>query len=166
MCYIYALPPPPSSSLVAEFGSLYDQYEVRNRLAADWTSCCCVCTCLTLPSPPSHTPLPSALCPLPSAPPSKQGDYYWFEIVQMGKKMLLTGALVLLKSEEGLSNILVGILVCLFYLLAVTNTKVSHTQTNKKKFVYFVEFILRHEKGVGVFVRVHSMCVWCVVFFV
>jgi hypothetical protein len=64
----------------------------------------------------------------------------------MGKKMLLTGALVLLKSEEGLSNILVGILVCLFYLLAVTNTKVSHTQTYKKKFAYFVEFILRYEK--------------------
>ena len=41
----------------------------------------------------------------------------------MAKKMVLTGALVLIKSEEGLSNILVGVLVCLFYVVLLTNYK-------------------------------------------
>ena len=52
-----------------------------------------------------------------------QGEFYWFELVQMAKKMILTGALVLIKSEEGLSNILVGVLVCLFYVVILTNFK-------------------------------------------
>ena len=52
-----------------------------------------------------------------------QGEFYWFELIQMAKKMILTGALVLIKSEEGLSNILVGVLVCLFYVVLLSNFK-------------------------------------------
>ena len=54
---------------------------------------------------------------------SHQGEYYWFELVQMAKKMILTGALILIESENSLYNILVGIFCCLFYIIILTNYK-------------------------------------------
>jgi hypothetical protein len=47
-------------------------------------------------------------------------NYWWFELVQMMRKMLLTGGLLIMSS--GTTQILVGVLVCLAYLLFFVNT--------------------------------------------
>jgi len=45
---------------------------------------------------------------------------WWFEIVQMSRKMLLTGGLLVIRSDSA-TTIMVGIMVCFGYLLLLTN---------------------------------------------
>jgi len=46
--------------------------------------------------------------------------YWWFELVQMLRKMLLTGGLLLI--NQGSTQILVGVIVCLAYMMFFVNT--------------------------------------------
>jgi hypothetical protein len=62
---------------------------------------------------------------------SYEPDYYYFEVVEMGRKLMMTGGLILVGSGSAL-QVLIGILVCFVHILIIFYTRPYVEDTEDK----------------------------------